>query len=341
MKKLLCAGAVFAALVAGPVMAADQAPRVYRRPVVVAAPVWTWTGFYIGGNIGYSWGRGSTDVAGSGRTFIFPGFAGLFSNFPGFPANTGFAGSNTTRLNGVVGGGQIGYNFQFTPNWVLGFETDIQGSGERGSSTFVNPFSTQLCGLATTDGTIFTCNPNVPANGIVGTAYEARINWFGTVRGRLGYLITDQVLLYGTGGLAYGQVKLSGITSVNGSTDFTSLQSMGIPAGVYAFTPGGTVFNASKTTVGFTVGGGIEGKCSYWLPVGWTWKLEYLYVDLGSLDTMTPFPSAVPQFGLLLPGITYATPFTGAITTHTHFTDSVVRIGLNYKFGYAPAVVTK
>ena len=56
MKKLLRAGAVFAALIAGPAMAADQAPRVYRRPVV-AAPVYSWTGFYVGGNIGYSWGQ--------------------------------------------------------------------------------------------------------------------------------------------------------------------------------------------------------------------------------------------------------------------------------------------
>ena len=260
---------------------------------------------------------GNTDIAGSGSTFILPGLLGFFPNFPGFPANLGFAGSNKTRLNGVVGGGQIGYNFQFTSNWVLGFETDIQGAGEQGSGTFVNPLSTQLCG----NNIGFTCIANVPA----GTAYEARINWFGTVRGRLGYLITDQVLLYGTGGLAYGQVKLSGTTGVNGSTDFTSV----FPA-VTPFTPGGTVFSASKTNVGFTVGGGIEGKCSYLLPAGWTWKLEYLYVDLGSLDTVTSFPGAVPQFGLLLPGFTFATPFTGAITTHTHFTDNIVRVGLNY-----------
>jgi outer membrane immunogenic protein len=332
MKRLLLAGAAFAALIAGPAMAADQAPKVYRRPVVVAAPVYSWTGFYVGGNLGYSWGNASTNIVGSGTTFILPGLLGFFPSFPGFPANLGFAGSNTTRLNGMVGGGQIGYNFQFTPKWVLGFETDIQGAGERGSSTFVNPFSTQLCG----NNIGLTCIANVPANGIAGTAYEARINWFGTVRGRLGYLITDQVLLYGTGGLAYGQVKLSGITGVNGSTDFTSV----FPT-VTPFTPGGSVFSASKTNVGFTVGGGIEGKCSYWLPAGWTWKLEYLYVDLGSLDTVTSFPSAVPQFGLLLPGFTYATPFTGSIATHTHFTDNVVRVGLNYKFGYALALVTK
>jgi outer membrane immunogenic protein len=83
------------------------------------------------------------------------------------------------------------------------------------------------------------------------------------------------------------------------------------------------------------VGGGIEGKCSYW--IGWTWKVEYLYVDLGSLDIVSPFPAAFPI------GIAGgATPFAGPLTTHTHFTDNIVRVGLNYKFGnyYAP-VVTK
>jgi outer membrane immunogenic protein len=95
------------------------------------------------------------------------------------------------------------------------------------------------------------------------------------------------------------------------------------------------VFNASKTNVGFAIGGGIEGKCSYWLPAGWTWKAEYLYVDLRSLDAVAPFPAANPNnanFALV------TTPFAGAITTHTHFTDNVVRVGLNYRFGnyYVP-----
>jgi outer membrane immunogenic protein len=72
------------------------------------------------------------------------------------------------------------------------------------------------------------------------------------------------------------------------------------------------------------------------LPAGWTWKAEYLYVDLGSLDTASPFPGAFAALG----SVVVASPFTGAITTHTRFTDNVVRVGLNYKFGSyaAPAV---
>jgi hypothetical protein len=58
--------------------------------------------------------------------------------------------------------------------------------------------------------------------------------------------------------------------------------------------------------------------------------VEYLYVDLGSLDIVSPFPAAQPP-------TTLATPFAGALTTHTRFTDNIVRVGLNYKFGYAAA----
>jgi outer membrane immunogenic protein len=109
----------------------------------------------------------------------------------------------------------------------------------------------------------------------------------------------------------------------------------GLPP-VVPLTPAATAFSESKTKVGYAVGGGIEGKCSYLLPAGWTWKLEYLYVDLGSVDTVAPFPGA---FVVALPFT--ASPFIGAITTHTRFTDNIVRVGLNYKFGYAAAPVYK
>jgi outer membrane immunogenic protein len=210
MTKLLLIGAALAALLTSPAAAADQTMRVYKRPrpVVVAAPIHTWTGFYVGGNVGYSWGNARTDIAGSATTFAQPSF------FGGFPANVALADSNTARLNGIIGGGQIGYNYQFSPRWLLGFEADIQGSGERGSNAFADPFSTPVCS-AFGQGPV--CLGTRPLNDVAATAYDAKIAWFGTVRGRLGLLISDQVLLYGTGGLAYGRVELSGITNVNGS----------------------------------------------------------------------------------------------------------------------------
>ena len=301
--------------------AADQGPPAHKAPVYKApppppAPVYNWTGVYVGGNVGGSWGNARTDIAGSATTVSTIGPFAITN-----PPAT-FADSQTQRLSGFIGGGQIGYNYQFSPRWVLGFEADIQGSGERASNAFADPFSSAQCTSAITS----SCNDNgfVPINGTAVTAYDAKIGWFGTARGRLGALIGDQVLLYGTGGLAYGHVELSGITRVNGSAN--------PPFGTVPFLkPGATAFSESGTKVRYAVGGGMEGKWSYWLPTGWTWKVEYLYVDLGSLDTVSPFPGATPY--PLVP----TSPFTGVITTHTRFTDNIVRVGLNYKFGYAIA----
>jgi outer membrane immunogenic protein len=333
MQKSIPTGIVLAALLAGSAMAADLPVRapVYKAPPPVA--VFSWTGFYVGGNIGYSWGNARTDIAGNGSIATFPGLshAPPFDAFPGFPSSYAFADANTARLSGIIGGAQVGYNYQFNPRWVLGFEADIQGSGERGSGTFVDPFSTQIVtGFLATPPLVVTPTSSGPLQGTSVTAYEARIGWFGTVRGRLGFLITDQVLVYGTGGLAYGRV------SVSGNTIFTETSTgLNNSAPPFALPPGGTQFNASKTGVGFAVGGGIEGK-SFWLPAGWTWKLEYLYVDLGSLDVVTPY--AIPATFFPTNPLFTISAQAGAIITHTRFTDNIVRVGLNYKFNnyYAP-----
>jgi outer membrane immunogenic protein len=320
MKKLATAIAAIA-LIGTPAFAADMA--VKARPPPPSAPVYSWTGWYVGGNVGYGWGDARTDIAGTATTFTSPTF------FGGFPNDVAFGGSNTAALQGVIGGGQVGYNFQFATRWLLGFEADFQGSGERGNSTSANSLSGSLCstGNFTPPGPP-TCNPNplahFPINATAATAYDAQIDWFGTVRGRLGYLVNDQFLLYGTGGLAYGQVKVSGVTNVNGSVENPASGEIGPFAA-----PGTSGFSASRTNIGWTAGAGIEGRFAYWLPTGWTWKLEYLYLDLGSLDTLSPFPPANPTS---LGGFIPATPFAGTMTTHTHFTDNIVRVGLNYQF---------
>jgi outer membrane immunogenic protein len=295
------------ALIGKPAFAAPPAP----------APVYSWTGFYVGGNVGYGWGDAGTNIAGSASTIALPTIGG------GFPGNNvAFADSGTERLKGVIGGGQFGYNLQFSRRWLLGFEADIQGSGERGSNAFADSFSATVCNSG-----VFppgpTCLNTGTLNATAATAYDAKISWFGTLRGRLGFLIGDQALFYGTGGLAYGRVELSGITNVGGS-EVTG----GLPP-IVALTPAATAFSESKINLGFVVGGGMEGTLSYWLPPNWTWKLEYLYLDLGSLNTAAPFPGA---FVVLPGGGAGTSPFTGAITTHTHFTDNIVRFGVNYRF---------
>jgi len=119
--------------------------------------VFDWTGFYIGANIGYGWGRadGTTD---------------------------GLSGSED--LNGVLGGGQIGYNWQ-VGNWVLGVEADGQGTDQKSS------FS--VSGLV---------------NGVpVTVTQDDSIPWFVTARGRIGYAIAPMYMIYATGGGAWMDFK--------------------------------------------------------------------------------------------------------------------------------------
>src|SRR5262249_7736379 len=105
MKKLMLTVASFAMLVAAPAIAADMARPVLKAPP--PAPVWNWTGFYIGGNVGYlvEHDQGTS-------TFTQPG-ADPFTPEPNSVAQTSW-----------VGGGQIGYNWQVAPWWVIGVEAD-------------------------------------------------------------------------------------------------------------------------------------------------------------------------------------------------------------------------
>ena len=122
-------------------------------------------------------------------------------------------------------------------------------------------------------------------------AYQNKLPWFGTVRGRIGFTPAERWLLYVTGGLAYGEVSTSEMLNVNGANVF---------------------LNSSALKLGWTVGAGFETV----IVNGWTVKFEYLYIDFGRVSD-------------LLIGIAPITP----IATHSHVTDNIVRLGLNYRFG--------
>jgi len=204
MRKLLLSGAALAAL-AVPALAADLPARpVYKAPP--AAPVYGWTGFYGGVNLGYSWGKLTND-------FIAPPFPTL---------------TESQRMNGVIGGFQWGYNWQFG-NWVLGTESDFMLTGERGSTTY--------CAAACVTAT-------------------HRLPWVGTGRTRLGVLAMPNLLLYGTGGVAFGQVRSDYATAL------------------------GTL-SSRETRAGWTAGAGIEAMVA----PNWLIRAEYLYVDLGNQKT--------------------------------------------------------
>lgn len=208
---------IAAAALVGTAASAQAADLPTKAPYYKApvAQVYDWTGFYLGANVGVGFGRSATTVT---------------------SANTPSA--ETARLGGLgaLGGVQAGYNWQFGSllgfnNVVLGLEADIQGTGFNDDRT---------CGL--TDQA-FGC-----------AAYNQKLDWFGTVRGRIG-LATGPVLSYFTGGLAYGNAK----TTINDPSTGVS-QTFG------------------NTRTGWTIGSGIEAA----LGGNWTGKIEYLYLDLGN-----------------------------------------------------------
>ncbi len=198
-------GAVSAASAADlpgpPAYPPPQAPATY----VPVAPVFSWTGFYLGANAGYAWSSGSGSFNGG---------------------TTSFSGSG----NAFEAGGQLGYNYQFGGGFVLGVEGDFQGA--------------------------FGSGGTLTATGAIPISATAKVPWFGTARGKIGYAF-DRLMIYGTGGAAFGDSTLSG-------------------------TAAATAFSSSTTYWTWTVGAGAE-----WAFAGpWSAKLEYLYA--GS-------PSSVPS----------------------------------------------
>lgn len=114
-----------------------------------------------------------------------------------------FSGNN----HGFIGGGQLGYNWQFA-NWVAGFEADFQGVSDRLTETSKATF-----GVGGFPGSTIGTTLSV----------EKELDYFGTVRGRLGWLAYPSLLVYGTGGLAYGGVKASTNVSVAMPADFVGI----------------------------------------------------------------------------------------------------------------------
>lgn len=294
MKRIFIGIAAIGSLVATGASAADLAPRMYTKAPPPVVAVYDWTGFYVGGNIGYSWGRSSTAEA--------------FSD-----SATGAILNSTAikfDMDGVIGGGQIGYNWQ-KDNWVFGLEGDIQGSGQKGSTNAVCPggTATTLNGACSLGHIGDTTPFNVPAFPVTNSLSE-KLQWFGTVRGRVGPTITPTILAYVTGGLAFGGVS---------ATDTVAGTNIVGPQGVNGSTlvPVAGTFGNSATRVGWTVGAGVEGVVSG----NWTAKLEYLYLDLGSVSGSFVTPIVAPS---------------GAFVTasyNSHITDNILRVGLNYRWG--------
>lgn len=203
MKRFLLATVALAALSA-PAAAADLATKYPVKAIPV--PVFSWTGFYIGANVGYGGDKTTYDL-----------------NALGVPV-----ASLDLNSSGFFAGGQLGYNYQLANNVVIGIETDLQ--------------------WADISDTV-----SVDVGAVTVASAGQSVDYFGTIRARLGYAF-DRFLPYITGGAAYGKTK----------TDVTFLN---VP-----------IFSDSNTKWGWTIGAGGE----FAITNNWTFKAEYLYVDLGS-----------------------------------------------------------
>lgn len=264
LRKLLISTTAVAALMTGSAFAADLPTRGAPPPAYYPpAPMFTWAGAYVGLDAGIAI-NGS-----SGNNTLNP--SSVVPN-----DYTYYRSNNNVHF---TGGLNLGYNWQMN-NMVVGVEADINYLGRDGNR-YANALPT---------------NPSYPY--VLGVRSAQGPNWFGTVRGRVGFMY-DRALFYVTGGLAYGGGNKSAeavyVVNNNGpvSSDYTSSR-------------GGHV--------GWTLGAGIN----YALTQNWVLKGEYLYVDLGGKNrTLTSATSTVPA----------------SISTSANGTKfSVVRAGIAYKF---------
>ena len=278
-------GAAYVALaVAGAVsaQAADLPTRKEAPAPVFVPPPFTWTGFYVGVNAGAVWSNGGTSTTVSANGFPIGTISGVAETLADVFPGSNFGGSQT----GFIGGGQAGYNWQ-TGAFVFGVETDFDGTTLSRSRSVIGPSFVEP---------VFGLNDFLTADGSV------KLDWLGSTRGRVGYAFfpDNRLLVYGTGGVAYGGASshLDVFDAVHGF-DFSS--------------SGG-----SSSRVGWTIGGGVE----YAFTNNWILGAEYLYYDLGSRHlNLVPNTAASDALG--------AAVFS---QTKISFTGSVARARISYKF---------
>lgn len=250
-----------------------------------------WSGFYVGVHGGY--GQGKSEYSYEGHTEYWddnltdptapgdPGY-GTGDTLQLYPELSNvLSGGNKQDLSGAFGGAQIGYNLQYS-SFVIGAVADISAAD----------FDGDTANIAIGDGGDFSVS--------------SKVDWFGTIRGRAG-LAWDEVLFYGTGGLAYGRVKTSYDYSVDGD-DYSG--------------------STSATKWGWTVGGGIEFALTRNITLG----TEYLYVDLGKSDVIddsrqVDYVDHVNGGGVWTG---YTAGYLDSLSAKTQF--HTVKASLNYKF---------
>ncbi len=258
-------GAACVALTLGSAARAADFPT-YQKAPSAAESVYNWSGFHIGLNGGYGFSDRGDAVSGANA-------------IGALVVATGAVSSPNPNAKGFIGGAQIGYDHQFG-SWVYGLEADFQGSALQGSDSRVLS--------AAPLGAPFSLTTNGASN----------LEWYGTIRGKVGFTPVDRLLLFVTGGGAYGKI-----------TDSTSIV-LGAPA------PIGTsvVAGMSDTKFGYVVGVGAE----YGIARNLTIFTKYEYLDFGShTDAMN--------------AVVAKTPVNFMANQRDDF--HTIKFGVDYKFG--------
>jgi len=190
LKAVALLGAVAFLGAAQAVYAADMPVKAPVHSEPAAAVPYNWSGFYVGGNAGASWAKSdvtSNLIPGP----VVPGSAALYGGVPANIAVINAIGTGSLSGNGrFTGGGQIGFNWQFAPSWLVGIEADFNSFNEKLS---LSRTGTTTIGPATVTNSLST-------------------NWLATVRGRIGVTF-DRLLLYVTGGAAFTDLNYSQVYS--------------------------------------------------------------------------------------------------------------------------------
>jgi outer membrane immunogenic protein len=332
MNKILLGSVALATMLAGPAMAADMG---VPRAAPVAPP--SWTGFYVGGNIGGVWGYTDPGFIASCPATTgtgFPGVAGFCGGnlaglvggaavppAPAAIASTGLVAANNLQVltttgtqsfrnKGWTGGGQIGFNYQY--QWaVFGLEVDFEAFKPKATSNVGGVYPGIPAGTTIlAAGSGLTCTAaGFGAGCAFGFTNQSDGKWLTTVRGKVG-AVWNNWMIYGTVGVAWAKMSFTG-TFVDATC--------GIPgaAGCMAST-----FTTSQTRVGPVGGAGL----SYMLARNWIVSLEYLHVELGGYggDTI-----AVNNVGsaAIAPGT-----FVTNMHYDTQFSENIVRGKIDWKF---------
>ena len=242
-----------------PAFAADMAPAPVYTKEVVAAPVASWTGFYLGGGIGFRSANVSEQTLSANRGARFVN-GDLMD-----PVTCTFALCGTTQsLDNTAFrfSPYVGYNWQIG-QWLVGLEGDV-GLGSKTST--INGVPLPGAGLFSID--------NVP-----GDSFAVKTSWDASARGRIGFLATPGLLVYATGGAAWQRVEATSICGIK-----NPFFGCGLPN---TFS---SAVTDTTTKPGFTIGGGVETMVDgHWLV-----RAEVRYSDFGTITNNDARPFLPP-----------------------------------------------